>query len=368
MRRTSSIGVGGACSLLVLVTSAASVSAQTQTAQSAMVALTPDSSAYEIAGTITWTFNRGNQNDVDLTGTAMSYYTNAWDLVIPTPTCTGGGQNGCVTAPATPAAPAPLSVELQQRAQSDRCTFFLGGTLGTGTYTQSITVNMTGKDTPAAQKGSWTFTYTYAIKPTDAVNPLTAWTSEVTGGSVNLGFSGFVASESYQKQSNRHKYSFTMVDGGITRARNVSASLVNNGVTLASLDLNNVDTDGDTFNDGLIVSGAVDDFAYSGNAGVFGNSAVFSALHALGRKPEKPIVSILTGNDEAPADNFAGNDYDLAAGNVHKGPYSGSFNGLTEAGTYTVVVAGSLKGNSSSADFGFSVTSNLIQIGGCSVP
>ena len=96
MRRTSSIGVVGACSLLVLVMSAASASAQTQTAQSAMVALTPDSAAYEIAGTITWTFNRGNHNDVDLTGTAMSYYTNAWDGAAPTVTCNGGGANGCV--------------------------------------------------------------------------------------------------------------------------------------------------------------------------------------------------------------------------------------------------------------------------------
>jgi hypothetical protein len=53
---------------------------------------------------------------------------------------------------------------------------------------------------------------------------------------------------------------------------------------------------------------------------------------------------------------------------VHVGPYAGSFDSLTEAGSYTVVVAGTLKGNSSSADFGFSVTSNLIQIGGCAVP
>ena len=115
MRRTSSIGVVSACSLLVLATSAASASAQTQTAQSAMVALTPDSVAYEIAGTITWTFDRGNHNDVDLTDTAMSYYTNAWDGVQPTApltvTCTGGGQNGCVTPPTTPApsaCPLPL--------------------------------------------------------------------------------------------------------------------------------------------------------------------------------------------------------------------------------------------------------------------
>ena len=141
---------------------------------------------------------------------------------------------------------------------------------------------------------------------------------------------------------------------------------MNNGTTLASLDLNNIDTDGDTINDALTVGGAVDDFAYSGNGGIFGNSAVFSALHAPGRKSANSVVNIVTGNDAAPANNFAGNNNDLASGEVHIGPYSGSFNGLTEPGTYAVVVAGTLKGNSSSAEFGFSVTSNLIQIGGCS--
>jgi hypothetical protein len=79
-------------------------------------------------------------------------------------------------------------------------------------------------------------------------------------------------------------------------------------------------------------------------------------------------VNIVTGNDADPRDNFAGNNNDLAAGNVHIGPYSGLFTGLTESGAYTVVVAGSLKGNSASADFGFSVTSSLIEIGGCTVP
>src|SRR5687767_10752504 len=97
---------GAFCGLAMLA-SAAPASAQTQTSQSAMVNLTPDSLSYEIAGTITWKFERGNQNDVDLTGKAMSYYTNMWDGVVPTPTCSGGGSNGCVTAPATPLAPAP---------------------------------------------------------------------------------------------------------------------------------------------------------------------------------------------------------------------------------------------------------------------
>jgi hypothetical protein len=224
-----------------------------------------------------------------------------------------------------------------------------------------------------ATKGNWDFTFTYEVAPKDlTVAPRTAWTYEDIGGSVNIDFSGFVASESYQKQANRQKYSFTMVDGGITRARNVSASLTKDSATLASLNLNNVDTNGDIIiddNDGLAVVSAVDNFDYFANGGVFGNSAVFSALHAPAKKSANSVVNIVKGiADATSADNFAGNDNDLAAGNVHIGPYSGSFDGLTEPGNYTVVVAGSLKGNSSSADFGFSVTSNLIQIGGCSVP
>src|SRR4029079_4694223 len=183
------------------------------------------------------------------------------------------------TPPAPPAAPAPLPVKLQQQGQDDRCTFFSGGTLVTGTYKQDVTRNVSNP-APAAQRGNWKFTYTYAITPTDAVGSETAWTSEVTGGSVNLGFSGFVASESYQKQSTRYKYSFTM-DG---RARNVSARLMNVSAALASLDLNNVDTDGDTINDGLAVVGAVNDFDYFADGGIFGNSAVFSALHAPAKK------------------------------------------------------------------------------------
>ena len=194
MRRTSSIGVVGACALLVLATSASSASAQTQTAQSAMVALTSDS-AYEIAGTITWTFNRGNHNDVDLASTAMSYYTNAWDGAAPTVTCSG---EQLLTAPAAPAAPAPLSLELQQRAQADRCTFFSGGTLGTGTYTQVVPVNVSS----GAGKRQLEVHLHLRDHAEQGVAPETAWTSEETGGSVNLGFGGFVASESYQKQSN----------------------------------------------------------------------------------------------------------------------------------------------------------------------
>jgi hypothetical protein len=217
------------------------------------------------------------------------------------------------------------------------------------------------------QRGNWTFTYTYNVVPKAEVVPqYTAWSSAETGGTVDVRFTGFVASESFQKQSNRSKYSFTMIDGGVTRARGVAATLA--GPASRSLDLNNVDTDGDTVHDALAVVPATANFAYVANGGVFGNSAVFSALHYATGKVKNNVNDILNGiNDGSPADNFAGNNNDLAARNVHGAPFAGSFPGLAESGNYTITVSGTLKGNSSSADFGFNVTSNTITIGGCPV-
>ena len=100
---------------------------------------------------------------------------------------------------------------------------------------------------------------------------------------------------------------------------------------------------------------------------IFGNSAVFSALHAPGRKGANSVVNILTGRRCCPGGQLRRQQQRPGGWERAHWPLSGSFDGLTEPGTYTVVVAGSLKGNSSSADFGFTVTSNLIQIGGCSV-
>jgi hypothetical protein len=356
---------------LVALAASTSISAfgQTQTAQSAMASITLDSIAYQIEGTTTWTFHRGNHNDADLTGTAMSYYTNSWDGSGPVVTCNGGGQNGCATAPSTPPAPAAAALEVQQQAQTDRCVFFFGGNLTGHSYTQVVQVNV-NSPAPVAQRGNWKFTYTYNVTPQapGSVTSRTAWTSESTGGTVNVGFTGFVASESFMKQSNRNKYSFTMIDGGVTRARNVWATL--SGPASGSIDLNNVDTDLDLVNDALAVGPATADFSYFANGGIFGNSAVFGALHAAGRKPANSASNILNGvNDTAVyVDDFAGNNNDLAAGNVHTGPFAGSFPGLTQAGNYVITVSGTLKGNSSSADLGFSVTSNIVSIGGCSIP
>jgi hypothetical protein len=340
-------------------------------------------STYVIDGTITWSFDRGTHHEP---GTAMTFYTNTVTSgpVLTTSSC---GQNNinCLPGnqPATPAAPSATGqvgeIQVQQQAQQDHCVFFNGGTLGSRTYEQSVTLDGNNG------RGNFKFTWTYTVAPGVAndvdgdiagvqVSPHTAWTSEVTGGTVDVDFSGAISSESFLKQSSKSKYSFTMLENGLSRARNVTATLQvsdgNGGWTNVGspINLNNIDTNGDSVPDALAVTSASSDFSYFGNAGVFGNAAVYSALHApLGGKPANLVSNILTGTSDGSSniDDFAGNNNDLGAGNVHVAPYASSFPGLTDSGAYRVVISGTIKGNGGSADFPFSIASSLIQIGGC---
>lgn len=319
------------------------------TAQSAMVNFNPGISAYEIEGTITWTFHR------DL---AETFYTNAWDGVAPVVT-TGTG-----ATQTSPGVPSPSGVELQNFVQQQRCIFFTGGNLSGTTYT--VTVNGTR---------GWKWTYTFVITPTQptvVAYESGTWTSRETGGTVNVDFSGFVASESFLNNSSKNKYSFTLLDNGVSRVSGVTAQLEKsdddiNWVAVGSaMDLNDLDTDGDTINDSLTVSPTTVDYSYYGNGGIFGKSGVYGALHADGYKPANLVTNILTGtNDGTYADNFAGNNNDLSAGNVHQADFSGTFSGISEEASYRTVVSGTIKGNGGSAAQSFTVRKNTAVIGGC---
>ncbi len=359
MKTTSKIVICSAlCSTALSVFVGAPPNAS-QTAQSAMVDLQTDSNAYQIEGTITWTYHRDD--------CAVNSYNNAWNGSAPTVSCTGGGQNGCQTAPSTPPAPDPDGNKLRQHAQAERCTFFCGGTLGSDSYAQDVAV-IVNNPAPQAERGNWKFTYTYDIVPKgteefpSAVAAHTCWTSEETGGTVNVLFDGFVSSESYLKQSNgRTKYSFTLSDSlGASRVVNASAQLQKfdgtNWADVGSAVLLGPASDGT-----LPVTATTADYTYFGNVGVFGNSVVYNALHAPppGGRPATLVSAILL------QDNFANNDNDLASGNVHEADFDSSFSGITEAGDYRIVLSGTIKGNAGTADQPFSVTSSQIVIGGC---
>jgi hypothetical protein len=315
--------------------SAISSMAQSQTAQSAMVDLQLGHASYQIEGTITWTYDRD---------AAETFYSNAWDGNAPVVTVGSGAVQ------TSPGPDAPSGVALQNHAQQERCTFFLGGDLTGTTYTQ--TVNGT--------KG-WKWTYTYNITPNlepATVAAKTAWTSEETGGTVDVTFDGFVASESYLKQAKTTKYSFTLLDGNLlSRVQNVSAQLQKLD------DLLNWVSVGDPVLLGTLgtldVTAASEDFPYFGNAGFFGNSLVYSSLHTTGYLSASPVSAILT------SDSFLNNNNDLISGNVHQALYGSNFPGISEAGSYQVVVSGTIKGNSASASVSFTVASEVLVIGGC---
>lgn len=357
------------------------VAAPSQTAQSVMVSTTYNSNSYEIRPEITYSFNRGTHREP---GTAMGYYTNTL-ISGPVVSCTNGGKNDANCAagnqPTTPTAPDPYAdtpqkgtLKLQQQAQRDNCTFFSGGTLTGTTFEQSVPVPGTNGN------GNWKFTWTYEIAPNadydvDPATPgvqvaaFTAWTSTQSGSlTVDVGFSGFVSSESYLKQNSTTKYSFTMIDSGVTRARNVNATLESSfdnstWTPLATMNLNNLDTDGDLINDALAVSPTITDYEYYGNGGVFGNSAVYSSLHA-GTGSPMLVNAILT------SDTFANNNNDLANGNVHQANYGGTWLGVPgdpngAALLYRTVITGTIKGNNGSGSQSFSVGSNPIVTNAC---
>jgi hypothetical protein len=320
--------------------------AQTQTAQSIMVDLTYDNgTTYQIEGTITWTFDRGTSASPDC---AMNAYTHAWDGNSPAITTGSGADPGAVTAPA------PDGGKLQNHAQAERCTFFCGGTLTSTSYTQTVN-----------QARGWKRTFTYNITPISAsVAADTCWTSEETGGTVDVGFTGFVCSESFQKQTSRSKYSFTLA----SRVSNVEVALQKlDGSTWSTIQGPVFVPEADPTTGLLPVTPATEDFHYFANSGFFGNSAVFGALHYANGKSENSVGKILNGISDGTTyvDNFAGNNNDLAAGNVHVAHYTGEWEGLTEAGTYRTRVTGTLKGNAGQADVGFVVTSDVLVIGGC---
>jgi hypothetical protein len=107
------------------------------------------------------------------------------------------------------------------------------------------------------------------------------------------------------------------------------------------------------------VSVTTADYVYYGDK-AFGNTAVYPSLHSVGGGKLAASVSSILAED-----NFANNNNDLASGNVHQAKYAGSFAGISEDGTYRILVNGIIKGNDATVGQEFSVASTLVTIGGC---
>jgi hypothetical protein len=346
-RTGSSIAVAAAVTAALSMAGVATANekkaSSTATGQSIMVWTDLNGASYELDGETTWKF------DDDA---ALGYGEN---VLVSGPTVNKEG-----TPPTAPAAPAPDSKKLEAWVKANKCTFYSGGTLSPLDYQQTENAS-----------GGWKFTWTYQVKAkaewSAGVDERTAWDSKVTGGTVDVGFTGFVASESFQKQGSRNKYSFSLMDSsGNSRASDVKAELQkwdgDDWVYVADQDFG---AEAESYL--LDASPRTDSFLYFANAGVFGASSVYAALHhASGGKAANQVSNILTGtSDGSSGDNFLGNDNDLLNGNVHVAEFEGSFNGLTEPGAYQVVISGNLKGNGGSAAESFSVDQPA-DVGACS--
>src|SRR5712692_4627961 len=223
-KRMSLILGGGALAAVHLFCTSVPVAfaAPSQTAQSVMVDNTyvddlgNPVSAYQITDAGSWAFNK------DTCAATTTYY-NAGDGVWngATPTCNGSPTN-CASGnkPSVPSAPAvpttgPNSVSFH--AQQDRCIFFCSGDLSDWSYTQTKTINGLNGG------GNWTFTFNYTTTATSAAAQ-DCWTF-TPGAGVNINVKGFISSESFLLSGTRNKYSFTLLEGGLSRVLGTSAQL-----------------------------------------------------------------------------------------------------------------------------------------------
>jgi hypothetical protein len=349
-----------------------------QTAQSIMVSLTPNSTGFEIGGDATWDYDHPAQD------CAANHFTTV--TTGPVVTCDSAG---CTTPPAAPADPGdtPGHINSFINSQAVKCDFFCGGTLPSDANSKTVNVNINS----GTNKGHWHFTWTYTVTPTGPVDPQTCWhcTGGGGGGPVDVAFCGFVAGESFLLKNGGNntwnkKYSFSLAnDDGTSRVTNVMATLQKfdgtNWVDVqgpVALDTSTIiscgaRTDSTNFCDGL---GPVLDYIYDANAGVGGNSAVYNYLHSSGTGvPVGPtyLAPNYTDNimSNAP-DNFAGNDHNLCVYS-QTAPFFVDFPGIADPGTYRVHVTGTVKGNSAVADQSFTVDSSgggTVTVNGCSSP
>jgi hypothetical protein len=153
-----------------------------QTGQGIMVNM-QGSGDFIITQNQVWKFCNGPDNCTDVDSNtvspASSYFDNAWDGNQPTVSCTPSGGSHCTVLPTVPGAPGADPTWVYGPGHADgfacaanKCTFWNGGDLQSISYTQTAQVS-TGS---GGTSGTWIYTYTYDVTPTQtSVDPKTAW-------------------------------------------------------------------------------------------------------------------------------------------------------------------------------------------------
>ncbi|GAB2532155.1 hypothetical protein [Spirosoma aerophilum] len=293
----------------------------TSTGQGIMVKLLA-SGDYSVSGSKVYKFDET---------AAATYFTTTISPGVPT-NCNGSPTNCNISnTPAAPLAPAPNVNKLKALISDNKCRFLSGATLSGTTYTQTETAaGLNGR-------GNFEFTFTYTIAPTtsDPVAPYTAWPlfQDNTDGTATIPVSATIAGESAMSSKQfPKKYSFSLDEGVDINGDPISR------VQDLVLTVDGVPTSVSSH----LVFGQ--NFMYVTNAGSNGTTSLLV---------DGDATSILN-NDSQPGNNNGGvGGKDLASALVDAIPYS-----LGE-GAHTINLTGKIKGNSATADIGFSVTSSI---------
>jgi hypothetical protein len=294
--------------------------------------------------------------------TASALFTNTWDGNAPSVSCTGSPTACSNPAPPAPPAPAPDpnvlagpntkgNIGHDGIVGDNKCTLLNGGTLTSGTYTQTVKVSVGS----GATGRTYTYTYTYNVTPTsNPVAALTAWdlVNDNGGGLAHVDVGANIAGESALSSAKHDlKYSFSIVDGDGNRVQNlvVTVTDVNTSAVVGTFPAGSTVV---TNAPGALVGdpGALD-FLYTTNAGSNG------------------VTSLLTNGDARTilnTDSFAGNQNGGADGSALAWAVMDTVGLDLGPGDYTVTLTGVVKGNSASANLPFSVSQTLHIIGqGC---
>jgi len=304
----------------------------TTTGQSVMIQRTGNSS-YTKNGDETWEWDRV---------TAATYYSNSVVGLVGSPTCTGSATNCASTnRPAEPTSPAPDATQLTGRngqLDTDECAFFNGGSLGSRSYNQSLTVR------GANGSGNWTFTWAYSVFPiytTVGARTLMTLVSSSMNDTINL--VGYIAALSgMSTKTVARKYSFGLENSdGTSRITNLQAQSFDSAGLL--LDTYALDHFVESNAPGALAGdlGAVD-FNYVPSPGqLFGTTSILTTGDAR---------SILNG------DNFHGNNNGGSDGrSLARAPFG--YNGVRIAdGDNTITITGNIKGNEASVDTSISAS------------
>ncbi len=350
---------------LAVTSTDAEASQQPDNAQSLSFTLT-SSDDFVLTDTEFWSYDEA---------TARTYFSNLQSGA-PVITCAPAGRANCSPAnqPTTPAAPPPIPQRLNPPVNNNKCVFFEGGTLVRvrdefRDYKQQLTVDLgTGN-----QKVTWRFEWTYQVRvirdsegnfPT--VEPRTAWildSSEV-GDGVPITASGWMAGQSTQNKTGknaRFKTSFTLLNAGAARLENAGIELLDANANV----LGGVEFGLPGFPNYSVVQN--DNFYYTTNAGTFGSPPGLLVSEGW-------VDDIQNGlkhaTDGVTSDNFPGNDNQGGDRIVFgaEDPQAGEALALAtvnEAGTYTVRLFGTLKGNPGEITAGFSATKTINVVSEC---